>query len=267
LSYEYLYQEYVVLGKALPEIQAQLGLDSCAAIYRTMLDCGIPVRVISESRKMPRAKTRFKAGCQKSMGVDHNFCKGSASRLSWEARLLEDEGITNVFQREDVKTKIKDSFEANWGTRNLWDLPEYRSRVLGSKYSTVHRQVVEWLQNQGVPVEVEVSLVVSKGHRVVFDAQIKGTKILLEINGDLWHANPEIYKAGDFIPVVGKTAQALWDRDVRKTACAISQGFTVTVLWERDIRKSWGKVVCQLQELIKDVARTNPKCQEDHPFF
>ncbi len=39
-------------------------------------------------------------------GSEHNFCKEHPSRKEWEQRLFEEEGITNVFQREEVKDKI-----------------------------------------------------------------------------------------------------------------------------------------------------------------
>lgn len=43
----------------------------------------------------------------KSGGATHNFCRTSNHRKSWEDRLLNEEGIINVFQREEVKNKIK----------------------------------------------------------------------------------------------------------------------------------------------------------------
>jgi hypothetical protein len=52
----------------------------------------------------------------KSCGSPHNFCKNSKSRKNWELRLLEDEGITNVFQREEVKEKLRNTMNERYGT-------------------------------------------------------------------------------------------------------------------------------------------------------
>lgn len=51
----------------------------------------------------------------KSCGTTHNFCKNSKSRKKWESRLLEDEGITNVFQRDEVKLKIRNTMNERYG--------------------------------------------------------------------------------------------------------------------------------------------------------
>jgi hypothetical protein len=40
-----------------------------------------------------------------SCGTKHNFYKDSKSRIDWEDNLLKNEGIVNIFQREDVKKK------------------------------------------------------------------------------------------------------------------------------------------------------------------
>ncbi len=45
--------------------------------------------------------------CMISCGTKHNFSKNSNSRKDWEDKLLDTEGIINVFQREEVKEKSK----------------------------------------------------------------------------------------------------------------------------------------------------------------
>ena len=52
-----------------------------------------------------------------SCGSYHNFCKNSTSRKDWENKLLKDEGITNVFQRESVKSKIIKTIFERYGSR------------------------------------------------------------------------------------------------------------------------------------------------------
>lgn len=45
----------------------------------------------------------------------HNFSKKSKSRLKWENELVTNEGIVNVFQRECVKEKIKETITKKYG--------------------------------------------------------------------------------------------------------------------------------------------------------
>jgi very-short-patch-repair endonuclease len=50
-----------------------------------------------------------------SCGSTHNFSKNSSSRKNWEDKLLKEEGITNVFQREEVKEKSKITCKEKYG--------------------------------------------------------------------------------------------------------------------------------------------------------
>ena len=54
-----------------------------------------------------------------SCGTKHNFHKNSKSRINWENNLLENEGIVNIFQREDVKKKIKETILEKYGVDSI----------------------------------------------------------------------------------------------------------------------------------------------------
>jgi len=55
----------------------------------------------------------------KSCGASHNFSRKSISRKKWEQKLLEEEGITNVFQREEVKNKSKKTLKKLYGVTHI----------------------------------------------------------------------------------------------------------------------------------------------------
>ena len=54
-----------------------------------------------------------------SCGSKHNFCKNSKSRIEWENKLLDNEGIVNIFQRVDVKEKIKKTIFDKYGVDSI----------------------------------------------------------------------------------------------------------------------------------------------------
>jgi len=54
-----------------------------------------------------------------SCGSVHNFCKESSSRMVWKKRLIENEGILNVFQRESVKEKSKKTIMLKYGVEHI----------------------------------------------------------------------------------------------------------------------------------------------------
>lgn len=71
----------------------------------------IQARTCSKQCAYELRKKSWKNTC----GAEHNFSKESSSRKTWETKLFEEEGITNVFQREEVKEKIKTTHLEKFG--------------------------------------------------------------------------------------------------------------------------------------------------------
>ena len=79
---------------------------------------------------------------------------------------------------------------------------------------------------------------------------IFGDHILLEVNGDYWHANPKIYKASD-IMINGQTAQDIWNRDAKFRNCLTGTKFTIVYLWESDMNEMTDRdIINWIQECI-----------------
>jgi very-short-patch-repair endonuclease len=69
-----------------------------------------------------------------------------------------------------------------------------------------------------------------------FDFAFKN-RILLEVQGDYWHANPNVYSPDDWFPKQKMTAAQIWEKDAMKKKYAEERGFTVIYLWESDVPK------------------------------
>ena len=71
-----------------------------------------------------------------------------------------------------------------------------------------------------------------------YDFYIKNTNIVIEVNGDYWHANPIKYMYNDIIPYRGGscTANHIWNRDLSKKMLAESYGYNVVYVWEYDMK-------------------------------
>ena len=76
--------------------------------------------------------------------------------------------------------------------------------------------------------------------RKSFDYRINGTRKIIEVNGDFWHANPKIYKHDDIVsypnPVGKIPAKQIWDRDAKKKAIAEKYGYSVIAVWEDEMK-------------------------------
>ena len=73
-----------------------------------------------------------------------------------------------------------------------------------------------------------------------FDILLTETNILIEVQGDYWHANPILYNPDDIVNY-GKrkiTAEDRWAEDVKKAKIADNYGYIVIMIWEYDIKKN-----------------------------
>jgi hypothetical protein len=65
-------------------------------------------------------------------------------------------------------------------------------------------------------------------------------KKIIEFNGDVYHANPDIYKSNEyyhpFLKESGLTAKEKWAEDKEKINAAYNRGFDVLVIWESEYK-------------------------------
>ena len=73
---------------------------------------------IKKASNSQQTKDKRKNTNLEKYGFEHNFCKDHPSRKKWEKRLLEEEGITNVFQRESVKQKTIETLITKYGVEH-----------------------------------------------------------------------------------------------------------------------------------------------------
>jgi len=82
-----------------------------------------------------------------------------------------------------------------------------------------------------------------------YDFLLNNTKILIEVQGDFWHGNPEIYKENDILqhPMNHILAKNQWKKDEEKRINAEKYGYKVIYIWEKEIN---GKKDNELIELL-----------------
>jgi very-short-patch-repair endonuclease len=78
-----------------------------------------------------------------------------------------------------------------------------------------------------------------------FDFYLPNQNLLIEVNGDYWHANPIVYEPNDIISYPGGevTAKEIRERDKEKSRLAEEKGFNVIEVWEKDILNDTTSVV------------------------
>ena len=73
-------------------------------------------------------------------------------------------------------------------------------------------------------------------HFRLYDFKFGST--ILELNGDYFHANPQIYAQNDIIRIrkVDYLAIDIWNGDKQKKELAENNGYIVKYLWENDMK-------------------------------
>lgn len=230
-----------------------------SSIYRYLRMMGVDVRGVKESVALPLCKQRRAVSNYAAHGATHNFCNSSSARTAQMERMFVEEGITNVFQRLDVKCKSKQTLLARYGVDHPMrskSIALKMSRSRGGRhgkpfgqYSKPHALVVEYLRSVGVHPVVEY-MIETPDRNYFFD--VKVGDLLIEVNGDYWHCNPRRYKVNDRVSFYGRVVEAgvVWAADARKTTVAVSAGYRTLTVWEYDIISDFKSVKKIIDEAI-----------------
>lgn len=231
---------------SLPDLSEKYGITYYLS-QKLLSEHGIKLRGISESAKQITSK-KIKNTC------------------------LETYGVSNPSQLDFVKDRKKETFIKHYGVDNIWKTEEYKdftrnrwndyddkekTRILNGiidkhrngEISKLEKRILSVLKDMGVGFETQFKIG-KYFHK--YDIRLSGTKILFEINGDFWHANPNVYCAEDILNF-SKTnhpkAKEIWKKDEKNRNVAEANGYKIIYLWENEIRK---KTDTEIGKLILD---------------
>lgn len=240
LTKEILEKLYIDKSMSLPEIKNYFELNSVSTIHKKLKEFCLNIRTVEESINLDKIKLKKRKNSIRKSGFPHSFCKEHPSRKKWEKRLLDEEGITNVFQRPEVKEKTRKTILKKYGVEDPNKIP-----IRGPKtYSKLHKNIVEFLQDKNVPIKIEFKIPsenkVNQWY-LSFDIIIENTNKLIEVYGDYWHGNPIMYKPNDII--LKNTSREMfvkdkWQLDRKKNNIAIEKGYNILIVWEYDWNNS-----------------------------
>lgn len=144
-------------------------------------------------------------------------------------------------------------------TKECWKNEEYSKKVLGkaakknSIVSGVHMnsieaKVAECLNSMGIEWEYEKTLKID--NNVYYPDFLIDGKIVLEIFGDYWHANPKVYCESDLIfsKVLSKD---IWDKDAVRETNIKNAGFIFHKIWQSDVNSD------NLEKILCDILKKN----------
>jgi len=78
-------------------------------------------------------------------------------------------------------------------------------------------------------------------------------KIVIEYNGDMWHCNPQKWKASDYNSVINMTAGEKWEKDIVRYKCLESIGYKIIIIWESEWKENAKKYINKIQEICDEI--------------
>lgn len=252
-----LYKEYVINRKSLTDLKKEFKIDFKSVIF--LLDYfNIKKRSIKDSSDimLKHSKKTF----NKKYGIDNPWEKNAIGYNTRIKNLNDKYGIDNVFQKKDVIEKIKNSninggFEKKnktmlkrYGITSPFQDPKIHKKALlnsGKRITKLNNMIYDIFDKNEIKYEKEYFI--QNGIKKYF-YDVKVEDILIEINGDYWHANPEKYDKAWYNRQKKQTALEIWNNDKIKRDIAIENGYKFITIWESEIKNNIGK----LDEYIKN---------------
>ena len=147
---------------------------------------------------------------------------------------------------EIVKEKLKESSKRlKESNPKYYRYIKQKAARISSKNSLKYKKskteirVEEWLQKNNI--EYNYSVIMSNGIRnYQFDFLIKNKRILIEVQGDYWHGNPEYYNldGADGKHKLNEIQIAKINVDKEKEEYAKLKNFKLIHIWESNIKKN-----------------------------
>jgi G:T-mismatch repair DNA endonuclease (very short patch repair protein) len=159
----------------------------------------------------------------------------------------------NLTEEEKLKIKTKQSeSHKKFNKENQEYVKQIKRKAARASHKSQLRykknkieQMFHDLMNEN-GIEVEYSLIMNYFQ---YDFGNKVNKVLIEINGDYWHANPRFYGPG--LKPINETQKNKIARDKEKLEWAKSKGFKLLTVWEYDLYNNPESVIKEVKNVIK----------------
>jgi hypothetical protein len=266
VTFEFIYNEYVNLEKSLPEIHKEYNLNYEQTL-KLLEYYKIPKRSISQSKKTETFKIKIHTTLNEKYGVS-NISQIKDVKTKKANKCLDQYGVDNFFKRNDFKKIKNEGYIKRYGvdcsdwksqcSREVWnrktedERQEWLSNSIlsdsaclkvrtGYKESKAENKISDLLclleiqHTRQYPIKYKVD---NKLKRYFYDFYIPEINLIIEYNGDYWHANPEIYKSNDLIKYPGREqlASDRWLKDKHKENIAIENKHNIITIWESEIK-------------------------------
>ena len=255
ITKELLFDLYVNKQYSLPMLKKELKLQYRTSVW--LLDYfNIPRRDFVQASVAGIART--KKSIIEKYGVD-NISKSNDIKEKKKETCLLNHGVDNIWKHSDYNTWITKTMMDKYGKKRCnasFEVMSNTQKKCWAKLSQEEKYVrmKPLMDNCAKCINSKPELYINKillDNNFSFmrnpwikpyrpDFVINGeVKIIIEVFGDFWHANPAIYKESDILSFRGgyrPTAKELWEKDQKRLDFFKHMGYSVIVIWEMDLK-------------------------------
>lgn len=269
-SYDYMKNQYINNNWSLPDFKKEHGLSYRASQF--LLEYfNIPQRTLKESTLLEKTRNKYKQTCIRKFGVE-NVSKSDKIKSKKASTFTKNYGVNNIWKDPNYTIWLHQEMIKKYGVKSLpnrfgnkqkwWDnqSEEYKKEVgkrlnksyLQWYYNLNDDQKTELIQKRAncfaSKIENRVASILDILNfsyyrqffikRKSYDFKISKTNLIIEVNGDYWHCNPNKYSKNDIVvfPLIGEVNVCdIWEKDKYKKELAESKGYKMIYIWECDI--------------------------------
>lgn len=263
-----LINEYEENKMSLPEIKEKYLIDFKSTLW--LLEYyNINIRKMKESNLLGAKKTKKTLNILYG-GLIDNVSQLDSVKKKKENTFIKNYGVDNIRKWKPFQDYIRKMIEEKQGIsleefrsikgKNYWkklsdkdkkewlDKSIHNNSAIEKRSSNKKGYVISKLENRIEKVLKKINLeyipqflLFSNNKYYSYDFFLSEYNIILEINGDYWHANPEIYEKEDLIKYPGgnKKASYVWEKDKEKKEFAEKKGIPVFYIWEKEINEKF----------------------------
>lgn len=264
-------------GLSLPDIKEKYGI-SYKATQKLLENDGYSLRTIKESCNDKRL-SKYLNTIQEKFSVD-NVSKSDIIKDRKRKTFIKNYGVDNTFKTEGFTEHVSLICLEKYGKKRITNgklNSEKRALFTDEKWESINRKIRETYQKKyengwqgsqfSSTFEEKIKDCLDKNNiqyeqqKYVngrsYDFHIINTDILIEVNGDYWHANPKFYNSDDKINYPGgkRLAKEVWDKDMLKKENAEKYEYILIYLWESDINE------CLKNKTINEFLLSNLVCE------
>lgn len=247
-----LYNEYIINQRSFNELREEYGIS-----YRNINFLLKYFNIKKRSKKISSeiSSKKYKETCEKKYGVSNvsklQYIKEKKGKLKYK-KIIED---------LDNKKKLYDWIKNQSLFGSIYNLYNNNNEnIIKKEYNKLikyhHKHWImmnddeknKLVNKDSIKLESNISGILDKLNisyiknfiigNDFYDIRILNTDLLIDVNSDLWHANPVFYKETDILNFPFKKIKAIdiWNKENKRKNKANNNGYKIIYIWENDIK-------------------------------